>query len=160
MSDSVDVVFAILNVDGLGVRGGTRQDMERALEFARGTGKGIYLMKSLAGGHLYRNPERALAYARDFPYKDSVCVGLKDRYEVEFASRVLGGQEPPAPATREDAPKRLVVEDWCVRCGECVKRCPFGALRVGENKAEVLADRCMLCGYCARACPHFCLKVV
>ena len=161
MLDAVDVVFALLNVDGLGIRGGTRQDMENSLEFARSMGKGIYLMKALGGGHLYRDAARALAYARDFPYKDSVCVGLRDEYEVEFASRVLSGEDKPAPIPdRGDAPKRLFVEDWCERCGECVKRCPFGALSLGEDKAQVDGEKCMLCGYCARACPHFCLKVV
>lgn len=159
--DEVDVIFAILNVDGLGVRGGSRQDMEHALRFAKQMGKGVYLMKALGGGHLYRDPGRALAYARDFPYKDSVCVGLRDEYEVEFASRVLAGEEPPArPEGRPSGERQLLVEDWCALCGECVKACPFGALRLGSERAEVDRGKCMLCGYCARACPHFCLKVV
>lgn len=161
LHDSVDVIFALLNVDGLGIRDGSRQDMEEALRFAHGAGKGIYLMKVLGGGHLHRDAARALAYARDFPYKASVCVGLRDEYEVEFASRVLSGDEPPLPgADREGVQKHLVVEDWCERCGECARHCPFGALSMGAEKALVDAGRCMLCGYCARICPHFCLKVV
>ncbi len=161
LRDEVDVIFAILNVEGLGIRGGTRRDMEEALEFAHGNGKGVYLMKALGGGHLHKDAERALAYARDFPWKSSVCVGLRDEYEVEFASRVLEGLGPPSPATgRENLPKRLVVEDWCEKCGECLRRCPFGALSMGRDKVLVDAAKCMLCGYCAAVCPHFCVKVV
>ena len=162
MLDEVDVIFALLNVDGLGIRDGTRQDMEAALAFARQMGKGIYLMKALGGGHLFRDPRRALEYARDFPHKDSVAVGLKDEYEVEFAAGVLSGEGFPdiAKAGRIEAERRLTVEEWCEGCGRCVAVCPFRALTVECGKAKVDPERCMLCGYCARACPHFCLKVV
>lgn len=162
MLDEVDVIFALLNMDGLGVRGGSRADMEDALAFAKQMGKGIYLMKVLGGGHLYRDAERALQYARDFPHKDSVCIGFKDPLEVEFASRVFERATLPpglvaGVGTRE---KRLLVEDWCEGCGECGKACPFGAMSLIDGRAAVDPSRCMLCGYCARVCPHFCLKVV
>ena len=57
----VDIIFAILNMDGLGIVDGTREDMEKALEFARSMGKGIYIMKALGGGHLFRKSYEALA---------------------------------------------------------------------------------------------------
>jgi aryl-alcohol dehydrogenase-like predicted oxidoreductase len=162
MLDEVDAVFALLNVEGLGIRGGGRQDMEEALAFAKEMGKGVYLMKVLGGGHLYRDPARALRYAREFPHKDSVCVGMRDGYEVEFAARVLCGEDAggdlSGPPDRVE--RRLLVEGWCTGCGECVKTCPFEALRVEEGRAQVERGKCMLCGYCARVCPHFCLKVV
>ncbi len=158
----VDVIFAILNVEGLGIRGGSRGDMEEALRFAWECGKGIYIMKALGGGHLYAHARRALEYARDFPYKHSVSVGMRDIYEVEFAARIFSGEEPPEeeiPAGRE--PRRLVVEDWCERCGRCIETCDFGALSVGPDGRPVAdASRCVFCGYCAKACPHFCLKVM
>ncbi|MGE5578735.1 MAG: aldo/keto reductase [Bacillota bacterium] len=161
MRDDVDIVFALLNVAGLGIRNGTREDMEEALRFAVEAGKGVYLMKVLGGGHLHREAERALAYAASFPWKASVCVGLCDEYEVECASRVLTGEKPPeAPVLRLDTDRRLFVEDWCEACGKCVERCPFGALSILGDRVSVDAGKCMLCGYCARACPHFCLKVV
>lgn len=162
MLEEVDVVFALLNVEGLGIRGGNREDMESALAFARQMGKGVYLMKALGGGHLYRDAERALRYARDFPHKDSVCVGLKDPLEVEFAARVFEGEGVPPGLAAEagSREKKLLVEDWCEGCGECVGKCSFGAMRLEGGRATVDAVKCMLCGYCARACPHFCIKVV
>lgn len=161
MLDEVDVVFALLNVEGLGVRGGGRAEMEAALAFAKEVGKGVYLMKALGGGHLYRDAEKALRYAAEFPHKDSVCVGLKDPLEVEFAARVFEGDVlAPDMLARASREKRLLVEDWCEGCGECAAKCTFGALKVEDGRAVVDAGKCMLCGYCARACPHFCLKVV
>ena len=91
----VDVIFALCNVEGLGIRGGSRADMEKALELAWACGKGIYLMKALGGGHLYLQPRRALEYARDFPHKHSVAVGLHTVHEVEFAARIFAHEEPP-----------------------------------------------------------------
>jgi ferredoxin len=40
----------------------------------------------------------------------------------------------------------------CVACGECVARCPFGALNLGEV-ARVDALLCAGCGVCVPSCP-------
>ncbi|MBC7230372.1 MAG: 4Fe-4S binding protein [Actinobacteria bacterium] len=42
--------------------------------------------------------------------------------------------------------------DACTGCGECVERCPVGAVEVGDA-AAVDRDRCLGCGLCAGACP-------
>ncbi len=162
MRDDVDVIFAILNVHGLGIVDGTREDMEDALCFARQMGKGIYIMKALGGGHLYGRALEALEYARDFPYKDSVCVGIKNISELQFAAKCLTGQEVDS-ALQEEARgqgRRLVVQEWCQGCGLCVQRCGFGAMTLDRGKARPDMSKCVMCGYCARVCPHFCIKVV
>lgn len=153
----IDVIFAILNIDGLGIRGGRREDMERALMQAHLAGKGIYLMKALGGGHLQERAREALSYARDFPYKDSVCVGLKDEEELSFALAVMEGRNTPHSLSR---PKHLMVESWCEGCGECERTCGFGAITVVNGKATIDGQKCLMCGYCARVCPHFCVKVM
>ncbi len=161
MCDEIDIIFAILNVEGLGIVDGTRQDMEDALAFARQTGKGIYLMKALGGGHLYNRALEALTYVRDFPYKDSVCLGIRTFSELEFALKCfLGENIEPDLVSRTRAKRKLVVADWCEGCGLCVERCGFGAMSIRNGKACADLSKCMLCGYCARVCPHFCIKVV
>jgi len=161
----VDVILAILNIDGIGIADGSRQDMEEALAFARYMGKGVYLMKALGGGHLFRKSYEALCYTRDFPYKDSVCVGVKNKAELDFTCGVLCSDITPEKAENLEAvirasPKRLVVEPWCQGCGKCEEKCGFGAISVTGGQARVDLSKCMLCGYCARVCPYFCLKVV
>ncbi len=161
----VDVIFAILNIDGLGIADGSREDMEQALAFARYMGKGIYIMKALGGGHLYRRAYDALRYVREFPHKDSVCVGAKNKAELEFASKVLSsdiscGEREKLESEIQGAKKRLVVEDWCQGCGRCREKCGFSAISIVNGKATVDESRCMLCGYCARVCRYFCLKVI
>jgi len=165
MLPEVDVIFAILNMEGLGIADGSKADMEDALAFARYMGKGIYIMKALGGGHLYRNPYKALCYARDFPYKDSVCVGFKNETEIQFACKVFCSEITEEEINRAQSqilrtPKKLVVEEWCEGCGKCEQKCGFSAISVADGKAVVDESKCMLCGYCARVCPNFCLKVI
>ena len=43
----------------------------------------------------------------------------------------------------------------CRGCGECVDKCPEGALsRGGDGGVEWDGDRCVQCDACIRACPH------
>ncbi|MGI6643798.1 MAG: aldo/keto reductase [Bacillota bacterium] len=160
--DDIDVIFAILNAAGLGIVDGTRKDMEDALCFAHQMGKGIYIMKALGGGHLHAKAMEALEYVRNFPYKDSVCVGIKSLAELQFAIGCLTGQEVDPDLLKEtrSQERRLIVQEWCQGCGLCVQRCGFGALVLEQGRAWPDMSKCVLCGYCARVCPHFCIKVV
>ncbi|MFA6320696.1 MAG: 4Fe-4S dicluster domain-containing protein [Candidatus Omnitrophota bacterium] len=47
-----------------------------------------------------------------------------------------------------------IMENDCAGCGECVKICPFGALKLGDTtkKAEVAHNKCYGCGICRRVC--------
>ena len=60
----------------------------------------------------------------DFPYKDSVCVGVKNKAELDFAVGVLCSdisvrERERLESTIGDTEKVLVVEDWCQGCGRC-----------------------------------------
>ncbi len=45
-----------------------------------------------------------------------------------------------------------VSRDGCSGCGDCVERCPVGAMQVGET-ATADPGKCLGCGLCAGACP-------
>ena len=42
--------------------------------------------------------------------------------------------------------------DLCVLCGQCVEKCPFGALEIKNDKVEVNAS-CKMCRLCIKNCP-------
>lgn len=49
----------------------------------------------------------------------------------------------------------------CVQCGLCVKKCPFGYIKQGKDKAIKIDQKaCLGCGICAEACPTKALKLV
>ena len=44
-----------------------------------------------------------------------------------------------------------IIEENCTGCAVCVRACPFGAIKMENDKAVIL-DNCTLCGSCADAC--------
>lgn len=155
----VDVIFAILNAKGVGIMDGSREDMENALRYAHKQGKGILIMKAMAGGHLYKNARDALRYVADLPFADCVVLGMQDRREIEYNAAMFAGEDV-ADALPGREGRRIFIEPWCCGCGICVQRCPFGALEIKEGRAVVDHEKCMLCSYCAGACGDFCVKIV
>ncbi|MGI6548374.1 MAG: aldo/keto reductase [Bacillota bacterium] len=152
----IDVIHPLVNVAGLGIADGTREEMVQAISEARAVGKGVYLMKPLGGGNLLPRAVEALQYAVTAP-ADAVAVGVKTAAELDFdLSFFQPGKRPAAPPITG---KRLRVEPYCRACGECGRACPTGAIAVQGGRAKVDHTRCILCGYCAARCPEFCLRV-
>jgi len=158
----LDVIHPIINLRGIGIQGGTVDDMLLAIRKAFTAGKGIYAMKALGGGNLLNCAEEALNFVMGIPEVASVAVGMQSVEEVEFNVNLFEGK-PVSRRLRESVdrqPRRLHIEDWCQGCGDCLNYCSAGALSILSDKVLVDQGLCRLCGYCSRACPHFCIKVV
>lgn len=41
----------------------------------------------------------------------------------------------------------------CSLCGECIKKCPFGAISM-DKEGITMNENCRMCGICVRECPH------
>lgn len=165
--DEIDVIHPLVNRLGLGLLNGSLDDMLAAIDRAGRAGKGIYAMKILGGGHLGTTREataEAFAFARGLAAVHAVAVGAKSREELELDIALLSGA-PVAPELWDPvarSPRRLLVEEHCSGCGNCVEACRHGALRAPAPGRPVTVDeeRCVLCGYCAAACRDFFIKVV
>lgn len=157
----IDVIHPIFNYAGIGILGGTAMDMEAAIGKAAASGKGIYTMKALGGGHLSRHSLKALDWIMSKTDVHSVAVGMQSVEEVDYNCRIFSGQ----PVSREleervsSRQKRLLVEEWCEGCGICASKCPMQAISIDGDKATV-NSKCVLCGYCGAHCPQFCLKII
>lgn len=158
----IEVIHAIVNLKGIGLQDGTREDMDQALKAAYEAGKGIYGMKPLGGGNLISQSDEALRYAFAHPCLHSVAVGCRIKEEVDYNLMVMAGKQPPRALEQElkAVRRRLHIEEWCQGCGSCVARCPFGHLQLQEGRAVLKGEGCVLCGYCGAGCPHFAIKVV
>jgi len=163
--EEIEVVFPVFNRKGLGIIDGSMEEMLDAVQKVRQRGLGLYAMKPLAGGHLIGDIPSAVKYVRDLGIFDSVAVGLKTPEEAEIMAGVF--EDDPRMIERalitgkkRAGEKRLIIYDFCKRCGICVEACAQGALSLGEKKARVNVEKCILCGYCAAACPHFYIRVI
>jgi aryl-alcohol dehydrogenase-like predicted oxidoreductase len=159
--DDIDVIFPILNVGGLGILHGSRDDMLAAISCAGQRGKGLYCMKALGGGNLLDNMRAALAFVRAVPEFASYAIGMVTEQEVDMNLAIFSGAMPaPASDQRGLARKGLRVLSFCLGCGKCVEACPNDALSVETGKAALDPGKCLLCGYCAPVCPQFAIRIV
>lgn len=158
----IDVIHPLINVTGIGIRGGTAEDMLRAIRGAADCGKGLYAMKALGGGNLHDRIEEAFDYVMSISELAAVAIGMSSREEVEYNTSLFSGcqisERLKAKVKRQ--PRRLHIEDSCLGCGRCVKRCSSGALRLSGGRAVVDGLLCNLCGYCGTVCPDFNIRVI
>jgi predicted aldo/keto reductase-like oxidoreductase len=160
----IDVLHAIVNYKGIGIKDGTLEDMLAALARACKSGLGIYGMKALGGGHLIPEAEKALNFVKNLDELHSFAVGISSSEELMVNLHYCQGLKPPPEITQRLSLKKrhLEIEEWCIGCGSCVENCPQGALYLEKNepvRAAVDTSRCILCGYCGAYCPEFCMKI-
>lgn len=160
--EMIDIIHPLINLRGIGIQDGNREDMESAIAAARARGIGIFAMKPLGGGHLIQDSGEALRYAVENPLLDAVAVGMQSRQEIDANVAFFNGAEgtPEQLEALRHRKRRMMVHDWCEGCGKCAARCRQHAIEIVDGRAVVRQEKCVFCGYCASACPQFCIKVV
>lgn len=158
----LEVIHPIINIKGLGIEDGSRQDMEQAISYAKSKGKGIYAMKIFGGGNLSSSADECFEYALNLEDVDSMAIGMITRDEIDYnVNKILGLKiEEDLKSKVKNRNKKLLVEFWCTGCGMCVEKCHQNAMEIVDEKAQVDLKKCLVCGYCGAYCPQFCIKVV
>ncbi|MCL1975941.1 MAG: aldo/keto reductase [Firmicutes bacterium] len=156
----IDIIHALFNVRGLGIRGGSVTDMGQALARARALGKGIYTMKALGGGALIEEAQKSIAWAFAQKEAHAVALGMQDTAELYTNIAWMEGKKAPEEAVVKLRKRKLVFDKTpaCSLCGACLKRCPQQALSFSEHGIVWVKERCLYCGYCIAACPWFCIS--
>ena len=159
--DEIEIVHPIVNKEGIGIQDGTILDMLEIIEKAYNMGKGIYGMKPLGGGHLITQAEDAFNFVKAIPFIHSFAIGMQSKEEIDCnVSSMETGQVPEHLKENLRKKKRkLIVADYCIGCGNCVRTCKQNGIEVINGKA-IPNENCILCGYCAISCPEFCIKVI
>jgi len=162
--DKLDVIFPLLNCDGLGIRtrnpdGSERfasaEEMMEAIRLCRAAGKGVFSMKAFGGGSLTSHYQKALDYVFSQPEVDSVMLGFGHESEIDDLINYLNGSMK-ADYNPDVSHKRVHVnQEDCEGCGACRSACPAGAIFWSPDTglAEVDQSRCLTCGYCIPCCP-------
>lgn len=159
--EAIDIVFPIINRLGIGIIGGTKEDMLQAIAKVEKAGKGLFAMKALAGGHLINDLMNSFDFVRNIPGVVSVAVGMVSTEELEINLKLFNNENLPEGLTGErKSTKTLLVSRFCRGCGLCVETCPNNALSLADGKAVVNKTTCLLCGYCNPVCPEFALRLI
>ena len=153
-----DVIFALLNYRGMGIRcgqdAGTKEEMAAALTVCKACGKGIYTMKALGGGNLTADYQKALDYVFSQDCVDAVMVGFTNTSEIDDMMCYLSGTMESSYNPDVSRKKMYVNQEDCEGCGACLKICAAGAVHYNKNGlAEIDQSKCLTCGYCAQGCP-------
>ncbi|MBQ8507931.1 MAG: aldo/keto reductase [Clostridia bacterium] len=156
----IKVIHPLINVGGIGIQDGSREDMEASIAHARDFGIGIFAMKPLGGGHLMQSNREALEYALSSPLLDSVAVGMQSEKEIDANVAICEGVETAQMEELRHRRREMMVHDYCEGCGKCAERCKQQAITIVNSRACINPEKCVFCGYCARVCPQFCIKVV
>ncbi|WZL71482.1 aldo/keto reductase [Clostridiaceae bacterium 35-E11] len=158
----IDVIHPIINKAGIGIQDGSRDEMLKAIQQAHTNGKGIYGMKPIGGGNLIHNANECLDYVMDIEYLHSIAVGMQTKEEVIANVLKFKGEKIPDEIQKKISkkPRKLHIDFWCERCGNCVAHCKHNALRIVKDEVVVNTEKCVLCGYCSSYCPQFCIKIV
>lgn len=157
----IEIVHPIVNQYGIGIHDGSIEDMLNVLKDINGMGKGIYAMKPLGGGHLIKNVEESLKFVKNIPYLNSIAIGMQSTEEIDANIQLInqGYISEEIKGKLRNKNRKLIVADYCIACGKCVKRCQQNGISIIDSQAVPNA-RCILCGYCATVCPEFCIKVI
>lgn len=157
----IEVIHPLVNRRGLGIIDGSREEMLSAIRYAHDGGKGIYAMKALGGGNLYREAWESFCFVAENDSIHSMAVGMKSQNEVDLNIAWIDAKRKTELEKRVGGQERhLHIEDWCQACGKCIEHCSYGVLSINEEKLNVEASHCILCGYCAQYCEDFCIKIV
>jgi len=156
----IEVIHPLINVAGLGIMDGSRDEMLAAIKAAHQRGKGLYGMKALGGGNLLTQAHEAFQWAYGLDELSSVVIGMQREVEVDINIAWAEGRRVPELEAQVSHNKRqLLIEEGCQGCGECVDSCSQQALYLENGQAQVSASKCLLCGYCAAACPQFGIRI-
>lgn len=164
----LDVVFPLLNYEGLGIRTtdvteegvvterfASAEEMVQAIRLCHEAGKGVFSMKAFGGGSLTAHYQRALDFVFGQPEVDSVMIGFTRKAEIDDLISWLNGSMA-ADYNPDISKKRVHVnQEDCEGCGACKSMCSAGAIFWSPENglAQVDPEKCLTCGYCIPACP-------
>lgn len=99
--------------------------------------------------------ERAGAFAASI--LDAVRAGRTVSPDSGFSFDAIGGLLPQVAITKLAISGHHIDLETCIRCGECVRKCPVNAITIGAGRVD--QDLCVACFGCINNCPTQAMKM-
>ena len=156
--EECDVVFPLINKDGLGIRcgngRGSAEDMVKSINACAGAGKGVFAMKVFGGGNLTGSYMECMDFVDSIEAVSSMMIGFTNKEEVDRAVEYAEGTIDRSYAPDISEKRMYINKEDCIGCGSCKARCPNDAIFISaDGLMEIDHDICLTCGYCAPVCP-------
>lgn len=84
----------------------------------------------------------------------SRMIGNQMEHRAPYIARLFTG--PILNAERRT--KNFHVEDSCIGCGLCARRCPVQAIEIRDKRPVWVKNQCTLCLRCLHHCPKFAIQ--
>lgn len=90
-----------------------------------------------------------------------VCAQIKEKAMGDYAQHKTPGiveriYYPVYKKLRKT--QRFHLEEGCISCGKCAKKCPTNAIAMKNGKPEWVKTECTLCLGCLHRCPNFIIQ--
>ncbi len=89
------------------------------------------------------------------------CVSNREHnkhMKSQVPSFIVNSITQPLYDNKKRLTKRLSVNDNCIGCGLCARKCPVHAIEIKDKKPVWVKDKCVMCLGCLHRCPKFAIQ--